>query len=102
MRLLSNALAQVFSLQTGARGHHLFPRFPVVIMHTFLPLISAFNGVKFSIPHAYSTRIKIRQIAITASEVNRAIHACIMMLKCTFTALYALHYEGALGLPRRL
>ena len=62
-------------------------------MHTFLPLISAFNDVKFSIPHAYSTRIKIRQIAITASKANRTIHACVMTLKCTFTALYALYYE---------
>ena len=62
-------------------------------MHTFIPLISAFDAVKFFIPHAYSTRIKIRQIVITASKANRTIHTCVMTLKYTFTALYALYYE---------
>ena len=88
MYLLSNAPAQVFSLQTSARGHHIFRRFPIFVMHAFLPLIGALNCVKFSTPHAYSTSIKIRQITIATSKSNRTIHACIMMLTFTFTLLY--------------
>ena len=52
------------------------------MMHTFAPLIRAFNSVTFSIPHTYPAHIEIGQVIVTTSEVYRTIHTDFMMLKC--------------------
>ena len=56
-------------------------------MHTFAPLMRAFNSVKFSIPNMYPAHIEIGQVTVTTSEVYRTIHTDVMMLKCTFIVL---------------
>ena len=57
------------------------------MVHTFTPLVRAFNSVNFSIPHMYPAHVEIGQITVTASEVYRTIHTAFMTLKCTFTVL---------------
>ena len=50
------------------------------MMHTFTPLVRAFNSVKFSIPHMYPAHVEIGQITVTASEVYRTSY-CLYDVK---------------------